>query len=82
MFAALPPLAEAIREIDAILVDPKFYELLGSAENIEEIRHCESGYQVVTTHYTVQVDVVYRPSGERCGPVDFELIIQMPVPRM
>ena len=56
-FAALPPLAQSTKEIQALLADANFYKSLGSAEIIKEIVRNETGYLVVTQHYTMQVDV-------------------------
>ena len=71
--AALPPLAQSAREIQAILTDPKTYQILGSAEQIQEVRKTDTGYLVVTKNYQLQVDVRYGGGDRIAGPVHFEL---------
>ncbi len=77
-FAALPPMAQSAREMQAVLADPKLQEYLGSAEPIQEIKRTEEGYLVLTEHFVMKVDVVYSQA-KRPGPVPFELEFQRPV---
>lgn len=78
-FAILPPLAQSIRETEALLSDPKFYNSLGSAEMIEEIIRTESGFLVITQNYAMRVDVKYKGrEGGRVGPVAFDLEFHSP----
>jgi hypothetical protein len=70
--AALPPFAQSSREIQAILADPKLYELLGSAEGIEEIIRVEDGYDVFTRSKSVHAHIRYVGS-KMMGPVNFEV---------
>ncbi|MBS0624907.1 MAG: hypothetical protein JSS32_02515 [Verrucomicrobia bacterium] len=77
-FAALPPLAQSSREIQAILVDPRLQEMLGSAELIQSITRTEEGYVVITSNYQLRVDVEYK-SSQRIGPVSFDLQFYEPV---
>ena len=80
-YAALPPLAQSTREIQAILADSQFYSSLGSAEMIKEIIRTEKGYLVVTQHYSMHVDIKYGGHSEPrvIGPARFELEFQKPI---
>jgi hypothetical protein len=78
LFAVLPPLAQNIREIEAMLADSRFYEALGSPEMIQDIIHIDGGYLVLTQHYALRVEVHYLPA-QRIGPAAFELIFQPPM---
>lgn len=79
-FAALPPLAQSTRELQALLADTRLYESLGSAELIKDIIRTEKGYLVLTQNYAMRVDVKYG-GGDRkvIGPIHFELEFQQPV---
>lgn len=77
-FSALPPLAQSIKEIQAILADSKFYSSLGSAEIINEIVRNDGGYLISTQNYTMQVNVNNNQNGG-IGPVKFSLDFQEPV---
>jgi hypothetical protein len=79
-FAALPPLAQGIREYEALLSDPKFYQFLGSAETIRDILRTDHGFLVFTEHYVMKVDVLYRGRDQRLiGPAQFELVFEEPI---
>lgn len=79
-FAALPPLAQSIREYEALLSDPKFYALLGSAERIRDILRTEHGFLVFTEHYVMKVDVLYGGRDQQLiGPIHFELEFEPPI---
>lgn len=77
-FAALPPMAQSAREMQALLSDPRLQEYLGSAEAIQEIVRTGEGYVVLTENYVMKVNVVYSQS-KRPGPVPFELDFQKPI---
>lgn len=77
-FTVLPPLAQGIRERQALLNDPRFYGLLGSAEIIESITQTDSGYLVLTQNYSMKVDVIYEGRGEMCGPIQFDFEFNAP----
>jgi hypothetical protein len=79
-FALLPPLAQSIKEIEALVADPRFYQALGSAEAIQEITRNEHGYQIVTQHYTMQVNIEYLRTG-KIGPAQFQFEFQEAVQR-
>lgn len=68
--AALSPLAESVREIDAILRRPEVAEL--SAFPIDAITRTESGYIVEAGGNGLEFEVIYTPS-KKIGPVPFEL---------
>lgn len=79
-FAALPPLAQSVREFEALLSDAKFYDSLGSAEKIRDILRTESGFLVFSEHYVMRVDVKYGGREQRIiGPAHFELEFQQPI---
>ncbi len=70
--AALPPLAESMREMKAILEDPKLTDLLSMAEQIQAIEKNESGYLIRTQRHVLEVEVVSLPVSHP-GPIRFEL---------
>lgn len=76
--AALPPFYQSTKEIQALLADPEFHELLGSAEAIRGIVRTESGYAVTTRTRTVLVDVRYHALGHP-GPVPFSFHFNEPI---
>lgn len=78
LFAALPPLYQSKKEIEAILADPQFGERLSSGDRIEEITKTTSGYLIVTNHRILQVDVHYK-GGKHIGPASFTLEFQTPI---
>lgn len=80
-FAALPPLAQSTRELQALLSDSHFYPSLGSAESLKEIIRTEKGFLVLTQHYSMRVDVKYVGRGGQTivGPAHFELEFYPPV---
>lgn len=64
-FAALPPLAQSEREIQAILESPQTYNLLGGAYPIDQIIRCENGYLLATANQKLMVEVHYVRAGKR-----------------
>ena len=78
-FAALPPLAQSTREIQALLSDAQFYQSFGSGEFIKEISRNEMGYLVVTQHYTMQVDIQYVKNHGFAGPAQFVFSFHEPL---
>jgi hypothetical protein len=70
--AALPPLYQGIKELQALLDDPDLSAELTSGEVIESIKKTESGYEVQTNRSRLQVDVHYKPQSVP-GPVSFDL---------
>ena len=77
-FAALPPLAQSQKEIQAILTSQEGYRLLGGADPIDEILRVDKGYMIVTRHKEMKVDVNYAKT-DRIGPADFTLYFHPPV---
>ncbi len=79
-FAALPPLAQSTREMQALLADTRFYDALGSAEQIKDIIRTDKGYLVLTQHYAMRVDIKYGGGDKKIiGPVHFELEFHDPI---
>ena len=70
---ALPPQYQTALEIAAIENHPEFQKKIG--DKPYEIRTTGQGkYSIVTSGYTVQVDVIYvPPEVPICGPAHFEL---------
>jgi hypothetical protein len=78
MFGALPPFAQSVKELKALVSDPRLQELLGSGEEIREIVKTDSGYAVMTRTRFLKVDVEVKSLGHP-GPVPFELHFFQPV---
>lgn len=78
LFGALPPLAQSIREMQAILGDSQMQKLLGSGESIQEMIRIETGYAVITTRYILHVDVEYQKP-KFPGPIPFALHFYDPI---
>jgi len=76
--AALPPFHQSVKEMQALLSDPEFQDLFGSAEAISEIVRTEDGYEVATRTKRMRVDIRYRSLG-RPGPVPFSFSFHEPV---
>lgn len=70
--AALPPLAQEIKEMKALLDDPRFYSYIKNGI-IERIEKTQAGYLIITSNAAFEVKVKYAPS-QRPGPAQFELI--------
>lgn len=77
-FAVLPPCAQSLREIEAIVSDPELYQLLGGAESVQGIFKTNGGYAVFTQNCFLKVDIKYLPT-QRIGPAAFELRFSQPV---
>lgn len=71
-FALLPPFAQSMVELKAILNSKELAETFGMAENIQEIKKTEHGYIIQTHSQQVEVDVKYLPAS-RPGPAQFDL---------
>jgi len=71
MFGALPPMEQSVREVKALVSDPRLQKLLGSAEAIRKIVKTDSGYAVMTRTRILKVDVEIKSLGHP-GPVPFE----------
>lgn len=71
-FGLLPPLAEAIVEIKAILNSPELTKNLSSGEVFDAITKTDTGFLIVTNRSRLAVDVIYQPTGIP-GPAKFSL---------
>ncbi len=80
LFAALPPLAQSTRELQALLADSHLQDWLGSGELIQDIIRTENGYLVMTRNYAMRVDIQYTPTEQkRVGPAQFQLQFNKPI---
>lgn len=79
-YGVLPPFAEDIREIQAILCDPQLYNSFASSEILQKIEKDESGFLLTASHHTMQVNVIYIPQ-DLIGPAQFRLEFQSPEER-
>jgi hypothetical protein len=77
--AALPPLYQSANEIKAILASEEFGQKLQSGELILTIQRSENGYEVLTNHHRLQVDILNVPSNKP-GPIQFKLKFHDPIP--
>ena len=73
--AALPPLAQSIAELKALLMNEEVASSLGMAESIQRIEKTDSGYLVTTRSKELAVDVIYLPA-QNIGPLKFDLKFQ------
>ncbi|PIS03424.1 MAG: hypothetical protein COT85_00130 [Chlamydiae bacterium CG10_big_fil_rev_8_21_14_0_10_42_34] len=80
-FAALPPLAQSVREYKALLADPQFYASFKSADQVKEILRTERGFLVLTQNSAMHVDIHYKEAMTPgfMGPAQFELEFSPPV---
>lgn len=70
---ALPPLAQSIREMKAVLQDERLYQMLESGDWIESIAYEENSYLILTAKKRrLRAEVTYLPV-EQLGPVHFAL---------
>jgi hypothetical protein len=73
--AALPPLYQSIREIDAVLSHEYLRSSEFTAEPILDVKKIENGYLVETAHYYLMADVIYKETSH-IGPMQFEVHFQ------
>lgn len=74
LFAALPPMVQAERELKAILNDPKLHEYVSTVDVFERIEKTQEGYLIVTSRHQVAVIVHYlEPKAGFVGPAQFTL---------
>ncbi len=79
LFGALPPLAQSVKELQALLADSHIQDL-GSGEPILEIVKMDNGYLVISQNYSMQVDVIYKQMEQKkVGPAQFQLQFHAPV---
>lgn len=75
-FAALPPLWQGVREIEAILKDHQLKEHFSSADQIQEIVKGEDNtYTIRSNNRECIVHVIYQPMMHP-GPAKFTLNFQ------
>lgn len=76
--AALPPLYESLREIEAILTDNQLSQKLTGDQMITSINRTDEGFVVITNKCSMHVDVKYHTSNKgsemHVGPQQFELV--------
>ena len=72
MFAALPPFAQAEREIKAILESKQLPEFSPFSDIFEEISKTDDGYLITTNKREVHVIIHYSKTS-RVGPAEFTL---------
>jgi hypothetical protein len=73
-FYALPPSAQRIREMRALLTDLSLWSLLGPNQTIQKIEKTENGYRVAADSFSLEVKILYKQDGRRIGPADFEFV--------
>lgn len=78
--ALLPPLYNSLAEYKAILDSKDLTTILPEGEGILDIRRTEKGYQITTTKYSLDIEVINIPLG-RPGPAQFRLVFGKPVLR-
>jgi len=72
--AALPPFYEDVRQIKAILDDPKVAEKLGSVSRIQSIYHDQNTYTIATSECSLNMEVEYIPTARPIvGPPQLRL---------
>lgn len=71
LFSLLPPLAQSLAELRALLEDKRVYGMLGGSEIIEDIIRTDEGYVIVTRSKILPVDITYLKQ-EHIGPQQFE----------
>lgn len=77
-FAILPPMAQSIREMKAILDDSRLYDSFGAGEVIRQMIRLKEGYLVITNHYEMVVGVRYQRDQRHIGPTPFKLEFHSP----
>ncbi|MBA3721646.1 MAG: hypothetical protein H0W88_04520 [Parachlamydiaceae bacterium] len=70
--AALPPLYQSKKEIDAIFASPEYGQVFQSGELITEIKRTENGFDISTNKNRVHVDIIYQ-SNPKPGPIQFKV---------
>ena len=72
VFAALPPLPQSIREIQAILTDDFLKSEEMTAETIWQIQKTDTGYILETTNFIIPINMLPIP-GKKIGPSQFDV---------
>lgn len=77
--ALLPPLYQSSNEIKSILNNEELGKKLQSGELIIAIQRNANGYEIITNHHRLQVDVINEPV-QRIGPAVYHLDFHEPIP--
>lgn len=72
LFAALPPLPQSIREIEAILTDDFLKSPEMTAETIWQIQKTDTGYILETTNFIIPINMIPLPP-KNIGPAQFDM---------
>lgn len=75
----LPPLYETSAVIKSIMSDEQLGKKLQSGEAILTVQKNDNGYEIMTNHHKVQVNVIYQPT-DRPGPAKYIIQFEDPVP--
>lgn len=73
--AALPPLYETLAEFKSLINSKELTERLNSGEAIMNITRNDKGFTVETNKHTLDVEVVYEPTGHP-GPAHYHLVFK------
>ncbi len=72
MFAALPPFAEAEREIKMIIKSKELHQFIPYSDAFEKITKTDEGYLITTNKREVRV-VVHYSKESHIGPAEFTI---------
>lgn len=76
-FALLAPIYQSVKELEAILADRALFDHLKPNESIQDIKHVDDSYVIVTNEHQMVVDVIYLPTAQ-VGPIEFKLDFHAP----
>lgn len=76
-FALLAPIYQSVKELEAILADRALFDQLKPNESIQEIKHINDSYVIITNVHQMIVDVIYIPTAQ-VGPQEFKLDFHAP----
>lgn len=81
VFSLLPPLAQSLVEMKAVLSSKELYSAFDTSETIQEITRVEDGFLVITEGQEMFVAVHYdKISEKKVGPQKFSLEFHSPRP--
>ncbi len=72
LFAALPPFAEAKREIKAILESEELAQFIPYGDCLEQIIRTEEGYRIITNKREVEA-IIHCEESSTPGPKKFNI---------
>ena len=78
LFAALAPLPQSLKEIEAILTYPSLSDFLPQSATINQITKVLDGYLILTNSHIVKVTVMMDKQS-RIGPKKFTLKFSQPI---